>query len=286
VEKTGRRGERIASFAGQLNVGRQKDWEILVGNGDARVTLEAAAREAAGPEGIVETLPLPAAAGGEVSPVAFGLALRGLVDVPLRINLTPAARKTPAGTWGPWLLVAQLAVVLVLAAGGVGRIAWRERTALTEVNAQLAAMAEQVEEARRLGSDLSRLLDHLRFLERVQRETPSALEVLGELSALLPPEVVINSLTLDPQGLRLIGRAPSASSLLVILERSPLFRDVEFISPMVVRGREAQEFQLRASVRSLAEARTTATRPGSAPTIRRVPGRPGDGALPPPGGKP
>jgi general secretion pathway protein L len=273
----------VEASATRAGAQRPRRW-IVVGNGDAGQRLMAAARDAAGPEGIIEALPLPAATGGGVSPVAFGLALRGLIEVPLRINLIAGGQRRRAATWGPWLLVAQLALVLVLAAGGLGRIAWRERAALAEVDAQLAAMAGQVEEARRLGADLARLLEHLRFVDRVQREAPSALEVLRELSALLPSEVVVNGLTVDQQGLRMAGRAPSASNLLVILDRSPLFRDVEFTSPMMIRGHEAQEFQLRASIRSVAEARAAAGRGGAAPEIRPGSGGAREGARPRSGG--
>ena len=118
---------------------------------------------------------------------------------------------------------------------------------------RLEALDQAVQEARaRAGSsaNLRRQLEERRsFIDRLTggNQSTSLLAVLAELTRLLPDDTWLDSVELRGDSLHLVGHASAAAALVGPLERSPLFTEALFRSPVVpdrASGRERFELTL------------------------------------------
>ncbi len=67
------------------------------------------------------------------------------------------------------------------------------------------------------------------LLDRFRARTKEDIEILNELTRLLPPPVWIASLEIHPDNVVIAGEADAAAPLLKALDASPLFRNSEFV---------------------------------------------------------
>src|SRR3989441_9786014 len=75
-------------------------------------------------------------------------------------------------------------------------------------------------------------------------------------------------LSFDTKGVELTGQAAQASALIPVLETSPLLERVEFASP-VTRGRDKEQFRIRAAWELRPEAAPVGAPPSPSPTAAR-----------------
>jgi general secretion pathway protein L len=88
----------------------------------------------------------------------------------------------------------------------------------------------------------------------LKTEETSKLEILRELSDVIPPTVWIWNMKLRSKDIEINGFANSASDLIAILDKSPLFEKVEFSSPVTKERRptgdpaERERFRISAKI--------------------------------------
>jgi general secretion pathway protein L len=105
----------------------------------------------------------------------------------------------------------------------------------------------------------------LSALQAVQDNPVPALPALRELTDMLPPGAWLQGLTMDGQGVELVGQSDAASSLIPLLETSDRLERVEFTSP-VTKAQNKEQFRIRASWE---RPRETAAPPRAAPAKER-----------------
>jgi len=178
---------------------------------------------------------------------ATGLALQGLRELPLRVDLLPFDMKPPRRERGLAIMVGLLVFIAILGVAVLASQAAKERFLLQKLERRIGQMKPLIAEARRLGDDLARLQREAQVMRRLEAESPRRLEVLRELAALLPKGTSITALAIESDGVKLSGSAQDTTSLVPLLEASPLFQQVEFAAPLVAQGDGKQGFQLIAS---------------------------------------
>lgn len=143
------------------------------------------------------------------------------------------------------LLVAALGVATVLAPG------WRAQRELARINRQIGALDAEVRSVERLIRELDRQRTLLATVQAIETSALKPLPVLRDLTELLPADAWLTMLALDPKGVELTGQAQQAAALIPLLENSPRLERVEFSSP-VTRGRDREQFRIRAAWEGLA----------------------------------
>ncbi|HWQ68363.1 MAG TPA: pilus assembly protein PilM [Patescibacteria group bacterium] len=179
--------------------------------------------------------------------VAVGLALNGLVTLPLDIDLLPKELAPPRRN--PSLAVTFRLVALIVVLGLVFLVngAIRERRALAELTAKLHQVQTEAAKVEQLKGEVGTLAGQIAALQMIDQEETRKLDVLRELVQILPKGVILTLFAVDKREVRIGGTIPgSASDLISILEQSPLFENAQFTSPVAQRGAEGQEFQLKA----------------------------------------
>jgi Tfp pilus assembly protein PilN len=172
----------------------------------------------------------------------------------------------------------------------------REQRYLSRVNAEISRMDPQVKAVERVVRELERKRKLVATVNGIENAAMRPLPVLRELTDLLPTDAWLTTLSLDQKGVELTGQAAAASALIPVLENSSRLERVEFASP-VTRGRDKEQFRIRAGWEAAPVASTTSAAPpapaagslapGARPApIPIVPGAPQGGAqrqpVPPP----
>ncbi len=223
--------------------------------------------------------------------VAVAMARRGRPLDLLPQRLRPRRLTRPQGIT---LAVAGATALLLISALLVPGI--RERRHLDRINTELARLDPQVRSVERVVRDLERKRKLLGTINGIETSAIRPLPVLRELTDLLPTDTWLTTLSLDQKGIELTGQAAAASALIPLLENSPRLERVEFSSP-VTRGREKEQFRIRAAwevlptqasaVPAVAPTPTPPPRAGGVEPGARPPRQPGTApAAPPQPGQP
>lgn len=171
---------------------------------------------------------------------AFGLALRSLADAPVRINLLPAEWRRKPGRMGQYTLAALLACLLLAGLAWGGGHLMRQRMAEEARAAELQRLAEAVVEVDRLEKEIEALEARLDSLTALAGDKAPVLDILRELTQTIPETAWVQDFSYNENGGRIIGFADSATELIPLLEASPLFRDVVFLST-ISKDRDGKE---------------------------------------------
>jgi Tfp pilus assembly protein PilN len=171
---------------------------------------------------------------------SIGLPLKGLTRTRFDLNLLPLEMRKKVREIGKPLFLILISLALVLSlAWGIGIIV-RYRNELKTINAQIKERKPAVEAVEKLQRQKDELRKEISELEKIQSAEISKVEILGELTQLLPPTVWIWSFKYAGRELEISGLADSASDLISLLDRSPLFEKVEFLAP-VTKERDRRE---------------------------------------------
>ncbi|NOZ68962.1 MAG: pilus assembly protein PilM [Deferribacteres bacterium] len=187
---------------------------------------------------------------------SVGACLAGLGAGTYRINLLPHKRGYAITRIAPLTTKMFLVLILIMAAGIFTTEALKQKKYLAEMGEILKKNEPAVSALERISSDTALLKKRSAFLKNI-KENEIALEILAELTAVLPKEAWITTLNYkgfdirDPEkgGRELIisGFADSSSSLIPILEDSPFFEKVEFVGT-IKKTRGKEQFKLKARI--------------------------------------
>ncbi|MGZ8244735.1 PilN domain-containing protein [Methylomagnum sp.] len=165
------------------------------------------------------------------------------------LNLLPEKYRPAKSRW-PRLTNIALSVVILslLAALAVLPIlsARSEAEALEEQVRKTGKIAKEVEALRQQADNL---LHQTRFLQDKKLTEPVLVDMLEELSRLIPDNTWLNGLQYKDRRVVMQGQSPSASKLIELLEASGYFKNTSFVSPVTKdTGSGLERFQLASDV--------------------------------------
>lgn len=187
---------------------------------------------------------------------AVGLALNGLVALPLDIDLLPKELAPPRRDSSLAMTLRLLALIVALGLAYLVNGAIRERRALAELTVTLNRVQAEAAKVESLKGEVASLSGQIATLQTIDREEVRKLDVLRELFQILPKGVTLTLFMVEKREAKIGGIITgSASDLISILEQSPLFENAQFTSPVAQRGAEGQEFQIKALLEARKEKR-------------------------------
>ncbi len=169
-------------------------------------------------------------------------------------------------TAGALVATVLLALAALLVPGFV------ESRRLARLNGEIARIDPDVRAVERVARELDHRRQLLGTVEKISTTALQPLAVLRELTEILPSDAWVTYLAFDAKGVEMTGQAGAASNLIPLLENSPRLERVEFASP-VTRGRDREQFRIRAAWEAPAPPPTPApqpptARPPAAPSLR------------------
>jgi general secretion pathway protein L len=202
---------------------------------DATAALEADA-EVAVHRPLLESTPLPS---WELAP-AYGLALKGLRQVPVQIDLVPEGLRKKPSRIGYFLMVALAVLVLLAGLAWGGSHMLYQRRIQDRMDAEIESLAEQIKTVDQIQAESKRIEEWIAYLNNMRRGGIPILDLLADVTERIPETAWVRDLTLNESELRLDGYADSASELLPLLDESPFFKEVAFLST-ITKGKDGKE---------------------------------------------
>jgi Tfp pilus assembly protein PilN len=162
------------------------------------------------------------------------------------LNLLPAEARPWAASREQMVTAGLIAITAVLGlAVALTHVIKTERY-LDRLSQEIHRLDPEVKAVERVSTELARKRRMLGALQAAQDGRVPALPALRELAELLPPSAWLQGVTMDGQGVELVGQSDAASSLIPLLEASDRLERVEFTSP-VTKAQNKEQFRIRAS---------------------------------------
>lgn len=161
---------------------------------------------------------------------AFGLALKGLWKVPVQINFMPPAFRKKPSRWGYYVAAAMACLVVLAGVVWAGSTIFSQRMMNRRIDDRLESLKTEVAAVNKLENEIAALQGQNDQLVRIRQNYISMLDILKEMTDLIPDTARLTDFSLSAGGITITGSAESASELVSILEASNLFQDVVFSS--------------------------------------------------------
>ena len=124
----------------------------------------------------------------------------------------------------------------------------KDEIRLSRLHREIAEVQPSVESLRRDGEELRKVSQEISSVAELVERRGEILQILDELSRIVPGSAYLSNLRYRNRAVELQGSAKSASNLVPILERSPLFEDVGFNAPSTRRRDDRESFSLKAEL--------------------------------------
>ena len=100
-----------------------------------------------------------------------------------------------------------------------------------------------------LKKEKEQILERNRFLSDIQTDRRSIMEILAELSRILPDNTFLNRLIINGNNIQLEGESNTATAILPLLEQSVMFKNAQFRSPVTRNDANSRDrFQVSADL--------------------------------------
>ena len=193
----------------------------------------------------VELTALPRVA---VDPMLLQLRQQGLLPDVLDVvgadsdlNLLPPEQRVRRGLWGQRMrAMAILASLLLVVVASVLPI-WQQRALLLQANAKSGRLQAAANQAMTLRDQLDRTLQTSRMLTEKKQAIPTRVDLLRELTLILPADTWVERLQIKGDSLQINGQSTKASALVGILEASDMLDSARFLSPVTTDPRTNKE---------------------------------------------
>lgn len=137
--------------------------------------------------------------------------------------------------WFKLEVAAALFLLVALAGQPVAVLAGKQRR-LGRLEKKLEQVRQQADKLSGLRRENQAKIDRIENLARLLQEQPVVIDLLKELTEVIPHDTWLDSLSYRAAKLHLRGTSASATAVVKALEDSPLFKEVHFDSPVVKRG--------------------------------------------------
>lgn len=165
------------------------------------------------------------------------------------VNLLPPDRRHSRRNTKARLNAALGAAAVVL----LGLVMWQslaiKQERIETLEQRVAGAREEAMAVAELRAELEDAVRSANFLVRKKEEKPVLINVLREVTELLPDDTWLTRFQLNGDEIQLYGESSSASRLIGILDESPILTSSNFISPVTTNTSTGDErFNLEASV--------------------------------------
>ncbi len=185
---------------------------------------------------------------------AFGLGMEILWEVPIRINLLPMEIRKKPSRIGHYTLIGLVALLILCGTAWGGGILLRQQMRLRAVEEEIGRLSSEVMTVSKTQERIEEVEADLQALRAIKGRSPFVSDILRELTQTIPETAWLTDFRLTDKGIQLNGYADSASELIPLLEASPLFEDVVFLSASTRDPRrEKERFHIGLSPVSLKE---------------------------------
>jgi general secretion pathway protein L len=191
-----------------------------------------------------------------ISFVAIGGVVESLWPAAKRLNLLSGGRHDRVRTPKILTIALILAIVSLLGLYAFMPVQIEERR-LKEIDRQISLRKDEVKKIEALKKDMEVLSAELTTIDTFKESRPMALNLIKELTNILPKSAWLTRVRFSDTGLEIEGYAATATELLSKIESSKHFQKVEFASPTFRDARlNSERFIIKAEIEGVKKRET------------------------------
>jgi Tfp pilus assembly protein PilN len=177
---------------------------------------------------------------------ALGAALAAVREGTASFNVLPAEERRAVEEGAPVLTFLLAAVLVVVTLVWLVSAVIKDHSTASRLHAELAELEPRLRAVHRNEDAARELRDKLEVLTRDQRRRSAAF--LHELTQVIPTDAYLTTFRVRSDRIELEGFARSASDLIPLLEKSPLFKNPQFTSPVTKVQNNQERFSLTTEI--------------------------------------
>jgi hypothetical protein len=167
---------------------------------------------------------------------------------PIDLNFIPEEFVAPKIDYYPYAIVTMSILSILIFFSTSIFSYYKDYAALKKVDARINEIKTTAHELVETKKELEAIEEKRKFLLEFQSKRNININVLRQLSLILPEEAWLTSFSADEKGkVEIVGFADRAANIIEPLEKSPLFKNVEFSSPVTVKD-GMERFSLKMEV--------------------------------------
>lgn len=177
---------------------------------------------------------------------AYGLALKGLQDLPMDVNLLPREMRKKPSKAGYYVMFGLAGVVIFLTLAWTGGMIFNTQRYIKHLDNELNRLETEVTNVERIKAECVIIGKRIDFFNPLRRDRLIVLNVIKELSERIPKSAWLLRLTYSDSDnqIQIEGWADSASGLIPLLDDSPLFKEVKFLSSITTSAAGKERFRV------------------------------------------
>lgn len=163
----------------------------------------------------------------------------------LALNLLPADRRAFSSPLR-WVPTAALSAVALMLAGAFAALPnYERRHFIGSLDSQIAQVSALAARSNQLDKEIDTVRRRSDFLDNFRHHAKSDMDVLSELTKILPPPTWLNLTEISERQVAIAGETDQAEPLLKVLDASPLFESSEFQGAPIRNGAAGWVFRIR-----------------------------------------
>ncbi len=184
----------------------------------------------------------------EKSKESLGAALSGVSEY---IDKFDALKLSKKNIISKYLLTGVLILVVISFAFIIpGIIRHKKSKAINSITTQLRALQPEVTVVSKTREEIDKILEKSGKLEAITNINSRRIDLLAELTKILPDDAWIKQLSMKENYFQIEGSGLSGTTVLTLLEKSPIFSQVKFTSS-VTKGRDGKEkFKIKVNIKN------------------------------------
>jgi len=158
-----------------------------------------------------------------------------------RADLLPESRRPRTSLRDRALKWALVALAVALGTSVLALPVLRQGAALEDLRAQVRAIEHDAVSAARLRDEISAVADRENFFLARRQTAPSMVQLLDELTRVVPDDTWVSRLEVLDRQVRIHGESEGATSLIALVEASGLLQNARFASPVTKNPRTGND---------------------------------------------
>jgi len=175
---------------------------------------------------------------------SFGAALQMTQKTPVQINMMPPRHRKKPDKTGYHIMLGLAGLIVLSGILWAASYLVNRHNTLNYLNEELNRLRSQATVIEKMSAELSGKNQQIEQIASLRAEYMYAVSILSELSDRIPETAWVKNLNLSENKLTLSGSAESAYELITLLEASPLFREVSFLSDIRKGIDETEVFRI------------------------------------------
>ena len=177
---------------------------------------------------------------------AYGLALKGIQEVPTGVNLLPEEMRKKPSRAGYYVMFGLAGLSLFLALAWIGGAVFNTQRYIKRLDTEVDRLKVEATKLEQIKGEIGKIEHQIDVLEPLRRNSLTVLDAIKELSVTIPKNAWLLRVTYSDKDkkIQIEGWADSASELIPLLDNSPLFSGVGFLSTITRSPAGKERFRI------------------------------------------